>query len=261
MELLRCPSRLTLIRHGESETNAKTKRKKNDLVYKQFLAAYATDWRSLETQTLALAVKQKFFTGVGQSHALLTEEGRHQARETGAWLSGTSDKPDVVFLSGAPRTTETFKWMKGGWPELTGVREIYEDKRLREQEHGLITVYSDKKVMFAIHPEQKQLHDADGEYFYKFPNGENVPDVELRAGLWLDAIGRRFSGKHVMAISHFRTILAIRVILEDLSPEEFNRVDGKDGPINCGVTIYRKVPTRGKSGKLVLQCYNKKLYD
>jgi broad specificity phosphatase PhoE len=238
-----------------------TKRKKNDLVYKQFFRSYAEDWCSLETRTLAVAVKNKHSTGVGQNHARLTEEGKRQAMEIGARLKETLTVPDVVFFSGAPRTRETFECVVQGWPALASVREIYEDKRLREQEHGLLTVYTDKRVMFALHPEQKQLHDADGEYFYKYPNGENVPDTEFRVGLWLMEVGRKFAGKHVMIVGHFRAILALRVILEGLTPEDFIRIDSEDGPINCGVTVYRKDPFRAKRGKLVLQYYNKKLYD
>lgn len=258
-----CPSLLTFIRHGESESNATTKRKNRDLVYKQFLAAYKSDWQSLETRTLAFAVKQKFFAGMGQNDAMLTEEGKKQAKETGARLreEGLLDVPDAVFFSKAARTRETFECMAQGWPELGSAILMPPDNRLREQEHGLITIYSDLRVMFAICPEQRQLHDAEGEYFYKFPNGENVPDAELRAGLWLEDIRRRFAGRHVMVFSHFRTIFAIRMLLEGLSPQEFIRINKEDGPINCGVTVYRKEPARGKSGKLVLECYNKKLYD
>lgn len=259
-----CPSLFTIVRHGESEINALTKRKKQDPLYKLFLEAYGLDWQSLETRTLAFAVKQKFFTSKGQNNALLTEEGKRQAREIGARLRGDGllNVPDVVFFSKAARTSETFECMEQGWPELRGTILMPPDNRLREQEHGLISVYTDKRVMFAIHPEQGQQYAADEEYFYKFPNGENLPDVELRAGLWFDEIRRSFAGKHVMVINHYRTILAFRVMLEGLSPQDFIRIEEESlGPVNCGVTVYRKEPARGKSGRLVLQCYNKKLYD
>ena len=72
---------------------------------------------------------------------------------------------------------------------------------------------------------------------------------------------KRFANKHVLVVAHFRIILCLRMILEGFDPEEFTRIDKEEGPINCGVTMYRKAPARGKFGKLGLVCYNKKLYD
>ena len=255
------PESITIIRHGKSESNASILRMKKDLVYKQFLAAYNSDWRSFETLTSAFAVKQKFFSGVGQYYTPLARDGKRQAKKIGARLKGEMTIPDAVITSPSPRTKDTFEWMKKGWPELAGVEEVCHDERIREQGHGLISVYSDLKVMFAIHREQRQLCDAEGQYFYKFPGGEDMPDVNLRVGLFLRDVDERFAGKRVMIISHFRTILSLRAMLEHLSPEDFNEITTHDGPINCGVTRYERESVQNEDGKLVLARYNEKLYD
>ena len=191
----------------------------------------------------------------------LTKEGKKQAKKIGARLKGEMTIPDAVITSPSPRTKDTFEWMKKGWPELAGVEEVCHDERIREQGHGLISVYSDLKVMFAIHREQRQLCDAEGQYFYKFPGGEDMPDVNLRVGLFLRDVDERFAGKRVMIISHFRTILSLRAMLEHLSPEDFNEITTHDGPINCGVTRYERESVQNEDGKLVLARYNEKLYD
>lgn len=256
-----CPLELVIVRHGESAYNALKKVRNMSPLYKRFLEEYQKDWRSFQTQTLAVAVKQEFFLGVSQHNTPIIEVGKEQARITGANLKNEILLPEAIFVSPSPRTRDTFSCMKEGWPELGEVREVYYDERVREQEHGLVTLFNDLKVFFALNPWQRELHDVDGDYFYRFPNGENVPETNFRIGLWLDMLKKKFRGKRVLVVSHHRSILSMRVCIEGLSPEEFVRLDKAEKPLNCGVTIYRKEPRQGKSGRLVLQCYNKKLYD
>lgn len=260
MESLLCPSSLIFVRHGESEYNALKKRRARDPLYQRFRESYDKDWQSIETQGLALGVKRKFFLGVSQHDTPITSAGKKQAKAMARNLKNEIALPDVAFISPSPRTKDTFNAMKEGWPELGGV-EIHLDEHIREQEHGLVTLYNDLRAFFALNWDQRELYDVAGEYFYKFPNGENIPDVNLRLGLWLAMLREKLYGKRVLAVSHHRLILAARVLLEDLCPEEFVRLDDVEKPSNCGVTIYKKDPPRGRFGKLVLACYNKKLCD
>ena len=113
-----CPESITIVRNGKSESNASILRMKKSLIYKQFLAAYDSDWRSSQTLTLAFAVKQKFFSGVGQHYTSLTKGGKRQAKKIGVRLKGEMALPDAVVTSCSPRTRETFVWKKKGWPDL-----------------------------------------------------------------------------------------------------------------------------------------------
>lgn len=254
------PSELSIVRHGESAYNALKKIKEKDPLYQRFQEAYSKDWQSIEAQGLALAVKQKFSLGVSQHYTPITEEGKRQARVTGTNCKMEMRLPDVAFVSPCPRTRDTFDCMKEGWPEL-GEVPVYFDERIREQDHGLLTLFNDSRVFFALNWWQRELHDMDGEYFFKFPNGENGPETRQRVSLWLDMVKKKFADKRVLVVSHHRAILIMRAEIEGLSPEEFVRLDRDEKPVNCGVTVYRKEPARGKSGKLALHCYNKKLYD
>ena len=64
----------------------------------------------------------------------------------------------------------------------------------------------------------------------------------------------------MLAITHHLNILATRANLERLNAEQFETVDEKEKPINCGVTIYRGHSKKGTNGKLVLEAYNEKLF-
>ncbi len=66
---------------------------------------------------------------------------------------------------------------------------------------------------------------------------------------------------NVLVVTHHVTILAVRATLERLSPEEFIKLDEHEKPLNCGVTIYRGIPDKGKDGQLELMDYNVCLYD
>ena len=99
-----------------------------------------------------------------------------------------------------------------------------------------------------------------GPYWYRYPQGENVPDVRDRNRSWTTTLTRDFVGKKVLAVTHHLNILATRANLERLGECEFTRLDEEDKPINCGVTLYRCDPTKGKNGHLVLEYYNRKLY-
>ena len=121
-------------------------------------------------------------------------------------------------------------------------------------------LYNDWRVFVSLYPEQAELRNIQGKYWYRYPQGENIPEVRERIRSWLTTLVRDYQNKKVMAITHNMTILALRANVERLSADEFLRLDSKDRPINCGVTIYRGTPDQGKDGTLVLETYNEKLY-
>lgn len=100
--------------------------------------------------------------------------------------------PNAIFVSPYDRTLETLRRMTLGWPELIEVRKI-EEERITEQDHGLSLLYSDWRVFSVLHPEQRQLRSIQGSYWYRYPQGENVPDVRERLRSWRGALIRDFS--------------------------------------------------------------------
>ena len=254
---MKWPSSITLVRHDTSAYNVLKDKKKNDPLYKEFLEAYHHQRRSEKARILALQVVEKFALNTSDADTPLASEGV-QAYQTGIALN-KGKLPDVVFVSPYKRALLTLMSITYGWKELATVK-AYEDERIREQEHGLANLYNDWRVFHVLHPEQEVLYEREGPYWYRYPQGESVADVRSRNRSWLTTLTRDFAGKDVFAVTHHLNILAMRANLERLDAHQFIRLDSKEKPINCGVTVYRGVPGEGVDGRLVLESYNIKYY-
>jgi broad specificity phosphatase PhoE len=189
----------------------------------------------------------------------MTEEGIHQAEETGRHLLEHMELPDVIYVSPYLRTRQTLEGLIRGCPELGKVKVVVEE-RIREQEHGLSTVYNDWRIYLAFNPAQALLRKRGGDYEYRFLNGENKADVRDRVRTFLTTLIRENAGMKVLIVSHHLTLLAFRANLERWDREEFMRVDREESPINCGLTVYRGDSESGQDGRLIMESYNKKLY-
>jgi broad specificity phosphatase PhoE len=256
---MKWPETLTLIRHDTSSYNALRQKKEDSPLYQSFKKAYDANPESPETIRLATELKDAFALGVGDHDTPLAEDAGWQARAVGEKLKGVIKLPDMIFVSPYLRTHLTLEKLIEGWPELSDVK-IKEDERIREQDHGLALIYNDWRIFNTLYPDQKKLYDIQGEYWYRYPQGENVPDVRERVRSWLGAVVRDYAEKNILAVTHHLTILSIRANLERLSGEEFIRLDHEEKPINGGVTIYRGNPKLGSNGRLILEVYNLKLY-
>lgn len=264
---MKWPISLTFIRHGESTYNYLKSQKQHHPDYKKFCDVFDRDfnraedenWPSQELKELAKNVWQTTKLGVSDYNTPLTEIGRDQARKTGKKLSKIVSLPDIAYISPYLRTKETFKYLKESWPELENVKIIHEE-RIREQEHGIGTVFNDWRIYYALNPLQGLLFKLEGEYEYRFLNGENKADVRDRVRSFLTTLIRENTGQNIMIISHHLTLLCLRANLERWDREKFIETDKKEKPINCGVTVYKGQPGIGKDGKLILEIYNKKLY-
>lgn len=255
---MKWPKRVTLIRHDTSAYNALRDLKKEDPLYQEFLCHFKQDPEAEATITLAQEVEAKFSLKVGDAETPLLDAEGTQAYKTGVALS-EGEVPDVVFVSPYLRAVLTLEHLTRGWPALKEVK-TYEDERIREQEHGLALLYNDWRVFHVLHPEQRRLYEIEGAYWYRYPQGENVPDVRARNRSWTSTLVRDFAGKIVLGVTHHLNILAIRANQERLSAKEFLRLDEEEKPINCGVTTYLGHPDQGNSGRLILESYNVKHY-
>lgn len=256
---MKWPMTVTLIRHDTSAYNVLRDKKKSDPLYSQYLAARKKDDSSEEARDLAHQVQKKFSLGVSDADTPLVDIEGRQAFEVGTALAPLQEQPDVVFVSPYLRAIQTLEHITRGWPALRSVKR-YDDDRVREQDHGLATLFNDWKVFETLHPEQRALRKLQGPYWYRYPQGENVSDVRDRNRSWLGTITRDFAGKHVLVVTHHLNILATRANLERFGAAEFIRLDKNEKPINCGVTLYRGRPDEGKDGRLKLEYYNRQYY-
>ena len=259
--IMKWPAELILIRHGESEYNILKAKKAQDPEYQEFVRLF--NKRAIndpELHELALKIIKKYALKCGDYNTPLTKEGERQAYITGQRLAASGRPvPDVILYSPYLRTKQTLERLTAGWTDLHNVN-TYEDDRIREQDHGLATLYSDWRVFNVMHPEQREYRKRQGQYWYRYPQGESICDVRDRVRSILSTLIREYHGQRVLMVTHHLTILSIRAILERLTPEEFVELDHAAKPINCGVTIYEGDPAQGKAGRLILKKYNEKLY-
>lgn len=257
---MKWPSHLVIFRHAESAYNALRAQKANSELYQAFLTSFKADYRSKETVELAQQVREKFALLCSDYTTPISDFGRQQALATGNRFSEADiPMPDIVYVSPYLRTNETLEELREGGMDIGNARIIQED-RIREQEHGLSLLYSDWRVFHALHPEQKELYDQQGAYWYQYPQGESVSMLRDRVRSFVNTLVREHSGQVVYVVSHHLTKLSIRSLLERWPPEEFIRVDNNEKPVNCGITHYIGNSESGTDGKLELAEYNLQLW-
>lgn len=256
---MKWPNYLMLIRHDTSAYNVLRFQKEADPLYQTFVTLFQTDPDGEETQKLARELWQKYRLNCSDAQTPLVDKEAELARRVGRRLKNVFVRPDIIFVSPYQRALDTFAGLKCGWPNLQQI-EWHKEERIREQEHGLASLYNDWRIFHALHPEQRLLYGQEGAYRYRYPNGESVPDVRIRSALMINTITRDWAGKRVLLICHHLNILAMRAHLERLDEEKFVYLDQKEKPINCGVTLYLGHPELGQDGRLVLEFYNKKYY-
>jgi len=256
---MKWPKEVVLVRHAKSVFNALDFKKSNDPVYQEFVRQFHKDPYSKETRSMAESIKEKFSLGVGDHNTPLDEKAKWQAVETGRNLRTRIPLPDTIFVSPYDRTKQTLELMATKWPDLNDVNTI-EEERIREKDHGLALLYNDRMIFGALHPEQIELRRILGSYWYRFPNGENIPDVKERARSWFGTLIRDYAEQNILAVTHHLMILSIRANMERLTAQEFLTLDKTNKPENCSVTIYEGNPNLGKDGKMELLSYNLVLY-
>jgi len=257
---IKWPLWMMLIRHDVSVYNELREKKQSLPLYQHFLAAWNRDKEAADTRALALEVYEKIALNMGDAKTPLAEAHGRRPFEVGQCLRRGGEVPDVIFVSPYDRTLATLEHLMRGWPELRKVK-VFEEERIREQEHGLALLYNDWRIFETLHPEQRLLRRIEGVYWYRYPQGESMPDVRDRNRAWTNSVIRDFAGKRVLAVTHHLNILGIRANLERLSAKQFIEIDEHDKPINCGVTLYRCDPTQGTNGHLVLEYYNRRMYS
>lgn len=258
---LKWPSELVMIRHGESVYNQSKEDKKTHSWYQLFVKSYEAYPDAIFTWFLAKMLEGSWKLPHSDADTPLTSLGHHQSYQTGQRLSQVLDKPDVVLCSPYTRTRQTYAGLVEGWTELGQVRML-EDLRLREQRHGLATLYNDRRIFHALNRIQRQLYEQEGEYYYVYPQGDSVEDVRERIMLWFATLVREFAGQRVLVVSHHLTILSVMANLERWTAQEFIAHDHEQKPRNCSVTRFVGNPGLGNSrqGTLTLESYNQVFY-
>lgn len=253
------PRWLLAIRHDVSASNEVWDEKKDDPLTKTFLAEWKKNFRSKKAIALAKKLWKKYLIPFGEPNVPLAKSAGVRSVITGMALRREMELPDFIIVSPYQRTIQTLEFLKRGWPELEDVPAIT-DERIRERWAGLMHCYNDWQIFQTLHPEQKELLDRTGTYFYRAPQGENFPDVRERIRDFLRNLSAiEFNDKKILIVSHFMAILCL---VAEIGTRENGKLDDKKfmelfktPSGNCGVTLFTN-----HGGKLWLEYHGKKFF-
>jgi probable phosphoglycerate mutase len=228
----RWPSRLWIVRHGQSAGN---------------VARDAADAAGLPRIDIADR----------DMDVPLSDLGHQQARALGRWFAAMpqDQRPCTIMSSPYRRAVETSQAVRDAGGLLKPDLKFCVDERLREKEFGVL----DRLTRHGIEqqfPDQAEFRRLLGKFYHRPPGGESWCDVILRLRSVLDSLSLHHGGDRVLIVAHQVVVLCMRYLLEGLSEEQILAIDRDADIANCGVTEYRFDPESGASGELLLHRYN-----
>ncbi|WP_022681736.1 histidine phosphatase family protein [Sphingobium bisphenolivorans] len=231
MPSLHWPSRLIIVRHGQSAGNVA---------------------RDAATEALA----DRIALDVRDADVPLSDLGREQARALGHWYARGPAEERPEFLLSSPylracQTADAFRKASG----TDASTDICFDERLREKEFGILDGLTTSGIRNLV-PEQAEFRRLLGKFYHRPPGGESWCDVILRLRSVMDTISLHYAGKRVMIFTHQVVVLCLRYIIEGMTEKEILAIDREGDVANCAVTDYHYDPHRGASGGLKVHRYN-----
>ena len=231
VQSLHWPSRLIIVRHGQSAGNV------------------ARD-AAMEAQADRIALS------VRDADVPLSDLGRDQACALGHWFaSGAEDeRPDILLSSPYFRAFQTAQLFRDAGGARSGEKICF-DERLREKEFGILDGLTTRGI-HSLEPAQAEFRRMLGKFYHRSPGGESWCDVILRLRSVMDTISLHYAGRRVMIFTHQVVVLCMRYIIEGLDEAGILEIDRAGDVANCAITDYRYDASHGDSGGLVLHRYN-----
>lgn len=231
MTSTRWPSRLWIVRHGESAGNVARD------------AAHAAGAERIDLSHRDVDIP-------------LSPLGEDQARALGRWFASAvpDDRPDILLVSPYIRARQTLDLFReqGG---AASDEPVVTDERLREKEFGILDGLTTSGVA-SVYPDQAEFRRILGKFYHRPPGGESWCDVIFRLRSLMDTIALHFAGRRVMIVAHQVVVLCLRYVIENLTEEEILVIDRQGDVANCSVTEYR-FDSEGPQGEaLKLVRYN-----
>lgn len=220
----RWPTRLWLVRHGESAGNV--------------ASGIAQSWGELRVDVAERDVDVP-----------LSAAGVQQSRALGKWFAqlATDERPGVVMTSPYLRAVQTADLIcQAGGVAKDTLRPV-RDERLREREFGILDRLTPSGVR-ELHPEQAEFRRVIGKFYHRPPGGESWCDVILRLRSVLDTLSLHHAGQRVLVVAHEVVVLCFRYLIDNLDEAAILAIDSQGDVANCGVTEYECDPASGTAG-------------
>ncbi|SDO57948.1 Broad specificity phosphatase PhoE [Methylobacterium phyllostachyos] len=228
----RWPSRLWIVRHGQSAGN---------------VAADAA--HSANAARIDIAMRDV--------DVPLSIHGERQADAVGRWFAGlpADSKPDIVLTSPYLRARQTAEHIRaaGGLAPAAPIPTI--DERLRERELGILDRLTRAGVE-ELHPEQAAMRRSLGKFYHRPPSGESWCDVILRLRSAFNTLALHHAERRVLIVAHQVVVLCLRYLIEDMTEAEILAIDAAGDVANCSITEYAFDPRTTPIGALTLERYN-----
>lgn len=212
------PLELVFVRHGESEGNVAVKASEDgDTSYftEEFRSRHSSTWN-------------------------LTPKGEEQAKAAGEWIKENINGGvfDEYYASTYRRAKRTAGLL--GLPNAIWHLRDY----IREHDWGNLDVMTDEERR-EKYPDVMRNHDIN-PYYFASPGGESLADVLIRARVGIIAtLYRDVPDKRAIVVSHGNMMWPIRIIMENLLPEDYLRLkkekDPKDKINNCQIFQYTRI--------------------
>jgi probable phosphoglycerate mutase len=208
------PSRLWIVRHGESAGNVA-----RDLANANGMGRIEIAERDIEVP--------------------LSPLGERQATALGHWFAAlnTDQRPEVVLTSPYLRARRTAELVREEGGLAMKQAAISQDERLREREFGVLDRLTHRGIE-QLFPEQAEARRLLGKFYHRPPGGESWCDVILRLRSALDTVSLHYAGARVLIVGHQVVVLCLRYLLENLGEEEILAIDAEGDVANCSVTEY-----------------------
>lgn len=228
----RWPSRLWIVRHGESAGNVA-----RDEADAAGLGRIDIAYRDMDVP--------------------LSDLGREQAQALGDWFAAMPrhERPEVVLASPYVRALQTADEIAARDGLAPGTRPHCTDERLREREFGVLDRLTRVGIQ-ELFPDQAEARAHLGKFYHRPPGGESWADVILRLRSALDTLSLHHAGQRVLIVGHQVVVLCLRYLLENLDEAAILAIDREKDVANCGVTEYAFDPGEPPGARMKLQRYN-----
>ena len=228
----RWPSRLWIVRHGESAGNVAA-----DAAHGAGLGRIDIAGRDVDVP--------------------LSPRGERQADAVGRWFADhpAGDRPEIVLASPYRRAQQTAARIRACCDREGDAADYAIDERLRERELGILDRLTRTGVE-QLHPEQAAMRTRLGKFYHRPPSGESWCDVILRLRSALDSVALHHGERRVLIVAHQVVVLCLRYLIEDMTEAQILAIDAEGDVANCSVTEYACRPSAGGGGTLALERYN-----